>query len=340
MVQCEAAQCVQLHPGALLGCGPPALLPGPKAGEPRFWLGLTFCNRRWWPGACAGMPRLTPAPWLTVVVGHQTAAGLVLLLRRPPARVHATLPRVQLPMVLAALPVGFLSVYGCWTYFAADWLRALTLGLFRWGDPLPAGLHWLASCLPAPALQAGKAPQVQGRRRSARLAAAAAPPPRGTLECREEMGYLATAAAPYIYHWAFMTAFALLAMNVNVATRCAAPSPEVWGKGVTQLVQLGVADLQAQGGGGAAGVACLICPCWYADFCRSAPRSTGSRHTTCWAATGAAVVAGLVEQVAGGRAAAEGAGERTGCGAGALHTMPWAACCFPTSTPGCEGQGV
>jgi hypothetical protein len=39
-------------------------------------------------------------------------------------------------------------------------------------------------------------------------------------ERQYESGFLADSAAPYIHHLAFITAFNLLFMHVNVGTRC------------------------------------------------------------------------------------------------------------------------
>eukprot|EP00887_Chlorella_sp_A99_P001126 scaffold14.g1126.t1 len=157
------------------------------------------------------------------------------------------------PMIITALPVAFLSIRGCCAYFSADWTRALTLGLFSYGETLPSPLRWLAGrgcALLRCAAPGVAAQQQQGwRRRSSRLAAAAAAAsPVGkqgagatgrhaadaaTAAVRAapepgSHGFLGPATAPYVYHWALMTAVALLVMNVNVATRFLSACPALY----------------------------------------------------------------------------------------------------------------
>ncbi|PSC76827.1 GPI mannosyltransferase 2 isoform A [Micractinium conductrix] len=66
----------------------------------------------------------------------------------------------RLPMVLMSAPVAWLSIGGCWAYFAADWRRAFTLGLFPRGTRLPRWLAAAAAALqrwaPAAAPQSGQ----------------------------------------------------------------------------------------------------------------------------------------------------------------------------------------
>jgi phosphatidylinositol glycan class V len=125
-------------------------------------------------------------------------------------------------MVLMSLPVAWLSVGGCWAYFSADWQRALTLGLYSRRDKLPrwlggaAGMlgRWAAAWRVRKDLPAQRL--LQQRRRPAAVAAMATAL-QGSVE-----------AAPLVYHWALMTAVALLAMHVNVATRFLSACPPLY----------------------------------------------------------------------------------------------------------------
>jgi phosphatidylinositol glycan class V len=120
-------------------------------------------------------------------------------------------------MVVMSLPVAWLSVGGCWAYFSADWQRALTLGLYSRWDKLPRWLGGAAGLLGrwVAAWRGRDALQLQQRRR--RPAAVAATALQGSGE-----------AAPLVYHWALMTAVALLAMHVNVATRFLSACPPLY----------------------------------------------------------------------------------------------------------------
>lgn len=133
-------------------------------------------------------------------------------------------------MVLMSVPVAWLSVGGCWAYFAADWRRALTLGLYCKADTLPPGLAaaertllgWWVLWLGWQQRLLGGGAGVCKKRRQQRPAASAgaAQRPSALLSSQE--------AAPLVYHWALMAAVALLAMHVNVATRFLSACPPLY----------------------------------------------------------------------------------------------------------------
>lgn len=152
--------------------------------------------------AGGGMPCMHGASWLAP--NCTTTMGVL----PPPA---ANL--LQLPMVLMSAPVAWLSIGGCWAYFSADWQRALTLGLYRARDPLP---RWLAA-----AKRAAVAAAAAGLRRKGPAARRPRGAAGGVFEASAE-------AAPLVYHWALMTAVALLAMHVNVATRFLSACPPLY----------------------------------------------------------------------------------------------------------------
>ena len=135
-------------------------------------------------------------------------------------------------MVLMSVPVAWLSIGGCWAYFSADWQRALTVGLYPRRRKLP---RWLlqpaAAVRRATAALGGALPRNRGRsgggggRRAARL----------TPLQRSD------GAAVYMYHWALMTAVALLAMHVNVATRFLSACPPLYWRAAEVLERRGAA---------------------------------------------------------------------------------------------------
>ena len=103
-------------------------------------------------------------------------------------------------MIATALPVAYLSIKGCYEYFRSDLLRALSLGVLSSDQPAPLpGIHSLPALLQRPL--------------AARLTQ------QGVARRQPQAGYLALQVAPYVYHWALLTAVALLVMNVQVATR-------------------------------------------------------------------------------------------------------------------------
>lgn len=114
-------------------------------------------------------------------------------------------------MVLMSVPVAWLSLSGCWAYFAADWHRALSLGLYN-RSRRPA---WLL--------------RLQQRWREAVWRALTKIPNNAPRKALQRVGSTALqrsdAAAPLVYHWALMTAVALLVMHVNVATRFLSACP-------------------------------------------------------------------------------------------------------------------
>lgn len=122
-------------------------------------------------------------------------------------------------MVLMSLPVAWLSLGGCWAYFAVDWQRALTLGLYPCRARLPA---WLA----APAAAVRRLAAAWRVRRNGGSGNGAAKR-RGTGITRSALA-ASSEAAPLVYHWALMTAVALLAMHVNVATRFLSACPPLY----------------------------------------------------------------------------------------------------------------
>lgn len=131
-----------------------------------------------------------------------------------PTRPHAA----QWPKVLQSLPVLGLSVAGCWSWAAADWRRAVGLGL------LPAGRQPRS---PSGRQGSGPAPR-QARASSIRRGGdGPSPPRRPGLGLPKPGIWPATAPAlpPLICHWALMTAVAALAMHVNVATRFLSSAP-------------------------------------------------------------------------------------------------------------------
>lgn len=130
-------------------------------------------------------------------------------------------PSPQLPMVLMSVPVAWLSIGGCWAYFSADWQRAFTLGLFPRPQKLP---RWLVA--PAAAVERLTA-ALRGaprRRRSSSVRSGSS----GKHAARLTPLQGSDAAAPFMYHWALMTAVALLAMHVNVATRFLSACPPLY----------------------------------------------------------------------------------------------------------------
>lgn len=153
-------------------------------------------------------------------------------------------------MVLMSAPVAWLSVGACWAYFAADWKRALTLGLYSGARRLPA---WLAR--PAGAAQRATAVwrswragarggggngSAGGSRAKAggRGAAGGARRGQGPPSALQRSGD----AAPLMYHWALMTAVALLAMHVNVATRFLSACPPLHWHAAEVLARRGAAS--------------------------------------------------------------------------------------------------
>lgn len=138
-------------------------------------------------------------------------------------------------MVLMSAPVALLSIAGLWSYFSADWQRALTLGLYptsarqppRWLSRLCCAVRsWHSSAAAWARAAWGKATAASGssvRRQNAKQ--------RRRQELGSAFDTLANAgpeAAPLMYHWALMTAVALLAMHVNVATRFLSACPPLY----------------------------------------------------------------------------------------------------------------
>ncbi|GAB4818500.1 hypothetical protein N2152v2_005546 [Parachlorella kessleri] len=115
----------------------------------------------------------------------------------------------RLPMIVTALPVAYLSIRGCYRYFSSEPLRALSLGILSSDRPAPLhAIHSMPAFLRSPlAARLRK----QGKARRQPLA-----------------GYLGLPVAPYVYHWALLTAVALLVMNVHVATRFLATCPALY----------------------------------------------------------------------------------------------------------------
>ncbi len=142
-------------------------------------------------------------------------------------------------MVLMSVPVAWLSIAGCWAYFSADWQRALTLGLYPSTQQLP---RWLAT--PAAAVQRavvalrGTPRQRPGGRRGGSRTRSS---PSGKRAAQLTQLQRSDAAAPYMYHWALMTAVALLAMHVNVATRFLSACPPLYWRAAELLDRRGLA---------------------------------------------------------------------------------------------------
>lgn len=142
-------------------------------------------------------------------------------------------------MVLMSVPVAWLSIGGCWAYFSANWQRAFTLGLYPKPQKLPG---WLAA--PAAAAQ-GAAAALRGAlwRRPAGRRSSTRGAPSGSSNRKAQLTALqgSDAAAPYMYHWALMTAVALLAMHVNVATRFLSACPPLYWRAAELLERRGLA---------------------------------------------------------------------------------------------------
>ncbi|KAL4444210.1 hypothetical protein ABPG75_011947 [Micractinium tetrahymenae] len=143
----------------------------------------------------------------------------------------------RLPMVLMSVAVALLSLAGIWAYLSADWQRALTLGLFcRGGRQLPRWLGRLERALGKRCLSKAAWLRAAGARLAASTGIASRQPK--AQQRRQQPSMLATVfqpladagpeAAPVIYHWALMTAVALLAMHVNVATRFLSACPPLY----------------------------------------------------------------------------------------------------------------
>lgn len=150
-------------------------------------------------------------------------------------------PSPQLPMVLMSVPVAWLSIGGCWAYFSADWQRAFTLGLFPRPQKLPRWLVAPAAAVErlAAALRCASRLRRQGGRR---LSSSARSGSSGKHAARLTPVQRSDAAAPYMYHWALMTAVALLAMHVNVATRFLSACPPLYWRAAELLERRGLAS--------------------------------------------------------------------------------------------------
>lgn len=131
----------------------------------------------------------------------------------------------QWPKVLQSIPVAALSFAGCWTWACADWACALSLGMARRAPARPL----------SPLARTGSGPL----RRPSRWAPGPPPSRRGGVGAAfHTLGAgvaqpcawppEAPALAPYIYHWALMTAVAATAMHVNVATRFLSSCPPLY----------------------------------------------------------------------------------------------------------------
>ena len=104
---------------------------------------------------------------------------------------------VQVPNFALATPMLLLSCIGCWTYLKQDMHRGLQLGL--------TSPKQVASATAKGAVHVD-------RSRAAKQSAIHEHISTGS-------GFYCNSVAPYIYHWAVMTACAMLVMNVQVATR-------------------------------------------------------------------------------------------------------------------------
>lgn len=149
-----------------------------------------------------------------VASAPQQYPNTVISLRLPPRLL------VKLPMVLMSVPVAWLSIGGCWAYFAADWQRALTLGLYPRTKRLPAWAAAPAATLGRWAVTLGARTRHSSRGGDGRRFQAAAP--------TTSLLVASADAAPLVYHWSLMTAVALLAMHVNVATRFLSACPPLY----------------------------------------------------------------------------------------------------------------
>jgi phosphatidylinositol glycan class V len=128
---------------------------------------------------------------------------------------------LQLPMVLMSLPVAWLSVSACWAYFAADWRRALTLGIYQRGDRLPLWLAAVEQAVVCGLMQLRQRVPSSVPRRGGSSGG-------GRAVWRQSVLVHSQQAAPLMYHWALMTAVAMLAMHVNVATRFLSACPPLY----------------------------------------------------------------------------------------------------------------
>ncbi|KAL6770231.1 PIGV1 [Auxenochlorella protothecoides x Auxenochlorella symbiontica] len=131
------------------------------------------------------------------------------------------------PKVLQSIPVAALSFVGCWTWACADWACALSLGMARRAPARPLSPLARTGSGPGPLRRPSRwAPGPPPSRRGGvgaafhTLGAGVAQPCAWPPE--------APALAPYIYHWALMTAVAATAMHVNVATRFLSSCPPLY----------------------------------------------------------------------------------------------------------------
>ncbi len=135
-------------------------------------------------------------------------------------------------MVLVSVPVALLSIAGLSAYFAADWQRALTLGLYPKGaSQLPRWLACLGRALHKwRATGAAWARAARGRPSAAVSGSSLRRHEALQERCSafDELAQASPEAAPLVYHWALMTAVALLAMHVNVATRFLSACPALY----------------------------------------------------------------------------------------------------------------
>ena len=103
---------------------------------------------------------------------------------------------MQIPNFILAGPILYLSCMGCWAYFNCNWGRAFSLGL--------------QTSQPTQCQQDGKHTNAS---KSSSVTASPIHTPSAV--------FTHDKVAPYIYHWALLTACALFIMNVQVATRYA-----------------------------------------------------------------------------------------------------------------------
>lgn len=130
---------------------------------------------------------------------------------------------VQAPNFLLAAPILMLSAGGCWMYASSDWRRIMLLGLLPQNTQTKAVLRSTAGQLTTQHAIQHHTPQATEWPESAKRNIL-----RGPVLHMSTAGMFRSEVAPYVFHWGFLTLFAVLFMHVQVSTRLLSACPPLY----------------------------------------------------------------------------------------------------------------